>query len=89
MLLASVNHPDVMAHDVSASRNLELELPLEYLRQVCSVLSIGTIVGIVYTVLVCSSPLYKELLITDADCECLLALFSPGCDLDRQVLLAC
>jgi len=29
MLLASVYHPDFMAHDVSASRNLESELPLE------------------------------------------------------------
>ena len=28
MLLASVHHPDFMAHDVSASRNLESELPL-------------------------------------------------------------
>jgi len=28
MLLASVNNPDFMAHDVSASRNLESELPL-------------------------------------------------------------
>jgi len=29
MLLASVHHPDFMAHDVSASRNLESEMPLE------------------------------------------------------------
>jgi len=28
MLLASYHHPDFMAHDVSASRNLESELPL-------------------------------------------------------------
>jgi len=28
ILLASVHHPDFMAHDVSASRNLESELPL-------------------------------------------------------------
>ena len=28
MLLASVHHPDFMAHDVSASRNLASELPL-------------------------------------------------------------
>jgi len=28
MLLASVHYPDFMAHDVSASRNLESELPL-------------------------------------------------------------
>ena len=28
MLLSSVHHPDFIAHDVSASRNLESELPL-------------------------------------------------------------
>jgi len=28
MLLASVHHPDFMAHDLSASRNLDSELPL-------------------------------------------------------------
>jgi len=27
MLLASVHHPNFMAHDVSASRNLDSELP--------------------------------------------------------------
>jgi len=29
MLLASVHHPDFMAHDVSVSQNLDSELPLE------------------------------------------------------------
>ena len=29
MLLSSVHHPDFMAHDVSASRNLDSELPLK------------------------------------------------------------
>ena len=32
---------------------------------------------------------YKEQLLTSAHCECLLALFAPGCDLGRQFLLAC
>ena len=32
--------------------------------------------------------LYKELLLTDANCEFLLTLFAPGGDLGRHVLLA-
>jgi len=48
------------------------------------VLSIGSIVGIVYTGLCAHRLLYKELLLTDAGCECLLTLFAPGGDLGRQ-----
>ena len=47
-------------------------------------LSIGSIVGIVYTGLCAHRLLYKELLLTDAGCECLLTLFAPGGDLGRQ-----
>jgi len=31
----------------------------------------------------------KNCWLTDANCESLLALFAPACDLGRQVLLAC
>ena len=54
MFVVSVHHPDFIAHDVSASQNLESELPWEYLCQVYSEFSIGSLVGIVYTGLVCS-----------------------------------
>ena len=90
MLLASVYHPDFMAHDVSASRNLESELPLE----ISPPGSFGAFDRFhrrhrVHRVGVLIAFLYKELLLTDANCESLLALFAPGCDLGRQVLLAC
>jgi len=85
MLLASVNHPDFVAHDVSASQNLESELPLgsaRFVRRFRSVLSSASC-----TPGWCAHRLlYKRLLLTDADCECLLTL---GSDLGRQFLLAC
>jgi len=91
MLLASVHHPDFMAHDVSASRNLESELPLEISPPGLFVLSIGSspLSASCKPGWCAHSLLYKELQLTDADCECLLTLFAPGGDLGRQVLLAC
>ena len=86
MLLASVHHPDFMAHDVSASRILESELPLGISPPV--LFSAFDRFHRRHRVHRAGVLLYKELLLTDADCECLLTLFAPGGDLGRQVLLA-
>ena len=83
MLLAPVYHPDFMAHDVSAPRLDESgfraadgNISARFVQCSRSVpLSAFCTLGW------CAHRLlYKELLLTDATCENLLALFAPGCD---------
>jgi len=90
MLWFSVHHPDFMAHDVSASRNLDFRAALGNIaarfvqcsRSVPSSASCRVTPGWCAHRLLC-----KEVLLTDANCESLslFKLFAPGC----EVPLAC
>jgi len=89
MLLASVHHLDFMAHDVSASQNLDSELRLgESPPDLSSALNQFQCQQYADWAGVLMAFCTRKMLLTNAICESLLALFALGCHLGMQAPLA-